>query len=329
MSDSWPRRRLLAILRGASEPLDAQQLAQVTGQHVTTVRFHLDILTRESLVRQFQQPPRGRGRPRIGYRAVQRTMGYQDLAQVLADQLGPGPQEQAAAGLAAGRAWGGRLATSEENTANTENAATIESVHDAKDRVVSLMSELGFAPERDTRDVSGRDPQEGVVVRLTACPLRDLARTHTEVVCGVHRGLLEALLERGGAAGRIEAELRPFVAEETCEVLLRRVAAAESARAEHPVSTGRANTGPGRIDPAAGQAARMSRVSGQVVPPGSQLPPASASVNGEPRPASGPLTPSAGQQGGRVVRGTSPSGMVGPQLRDADAHFLEQSAQQW
>ncbi|MEU4313387.1 transcriptional regulator [Nocardia sp. NPDC024068] len=320
MSDSWPRRRLLAILRGASEPLDAQQLAQVTGQHVTTVRFHLDILTRESLVRQFQQPPRGRGRPRIGYRAVQRTMGYQDLAQALADQLGPGPQEQAAAGLAAGRAWGGKLDTSEE---------PIESVREAKDRVVSLMSELGFAPERDTRDVSGRDPEEGVVVRLTACPLRDLARTHTEVVCGVHRGLLDALLERGGAAGRIEAELRPFVAEETCEVLLRRVPATERSRTEQPVSATRVAAGQGRIDPAAGQAARMSRVSGQVVPPGSQLPPASASVDGEPRPASGPLTPAAGQQGGRVLRGAPPSGMAGPQLRDTDAHFLEQSAKQW
>src|SRR5690606_9564207 len=106
MSDSWPRRRLLAILRSATEPLDAQQLAQITGQHVTTVRFHLDILTRESLVRQFQQPPRGRGRPRIGYRAVQRSIGYQDLAQALADQLGPDPDRQAAAGIAAGRAWG-------------------------------------------------------------------------------------------------------------------------------------------------------------------------------------------------------------------------------
>ncbi|MGW6337313.1 helix-turn-helix transcriptional regulator, partial [Nocardia rhamnosiphila] len=214
MSDSWPRRRLLAILRGASEPLDAQQLAQITGQHVTTVRFHLDILTRESLVRQFQQPPRGRGRPRIGYRAVQRTIGYQDLAQVLADQLGPDPEQQAAAGRAAGRAWGDKLDTAGE---------PVESVREAKDRVVSLMSELGFAPERDGRESSVRDPDQGAVVRLTACPLRDLARTHTEVVCGVHRGLLAALLERSGAQGVVEAELVPFVTEEMCEVRLRQV----------------------------------------------------------------------------------------------------------
>ncbi|WP_328391166.1 helix-turn-helix transcriptional regulator [Nocardia sp. NBC_00416] len=327
MSDSWPRRRLLAILRGASEPLDAQQLAQITGQHVTTVRFHLDILTRESLVRQFQQPPRGRGRPRIGYRAVQRTIGYQDLAQVLADQLGPDPHQQAAAGLAAGRAWCGKLDTAGD---------PVESVRDAKDRVVSLMSELGFAPERDGRDAV-RDPEESAVVRLTACPLRDLARTHTEVVCGVHRGLLAELLERSGAHGRVEAELVPFVADEVCEVRLRRVRppggqsrAEESAPVDGAVTGARRQPQPGRIDAAAGQAARMSRVSGQTVPPGSQ-PPTSGSPDAEPFPAAaGPLPPSARQQGGRVFRAAPPpSGVVGPQPGDADTHFLEQSAQQW
>ncbi|MGW5386801.1 helix-turn-helix transcriptional regulator [Nocardia sp. NPDC003963] len=321
MSDSWPRRRLLAILRGASEPLDAQQLAQITGQHVTTVRFHLDILTRESLVRQFQQPPRGRGRPRIGYKAVQRTIGYQDLAQVLADQLGPDAERQAAAGLAAGRAWGDKLDTAGE---------PVESMRDAKDRVVSLMSELGFAPERDGREAA-RDPEESAVVRLTACPLRDLARTHTEVVCGVHRGLLAALLERSGAQGTVEAELVPFVSEETCEVRLRRIAAPpdRNPAPEAAEPAARRRPQPGRIDPAAGQAARLSRVSGQTVPPGSQLPPASAALDSDPFPAAtGPLTP-ARQQGGRSFRGGPPSGAVGPQLGDADPHFLEQSAQQW
>ncbi|MEU1985344.1 transcriptional regulator [Nocardia sp. NPDC019395] len=323
MSDSWPRRRLLAILRSASEPLDAQQLAQITGQHVTTVRFHLDILTRESLVRQFQQPPRGRGRPRIGYRAVQRSVGYQDLAQVLADQLGPDPAQQAAAGMAAGRAWGGKLETPAE---------PVETVRDAKERTVSLMSELGFAPERDSRETSGRDTEETAVVRLTACPLRDLARTHTEVVCGVHRGLLAELLEGAGAPGKVEAELVPFVADEMCEVRLRRADPRdpEAGSEQPPVAPARVAPAPGPIDAAAGRAARISRVSGQTVPTASQLPPASAALDRGPLPAStGPLTPTARQQGGRGFRTPPASGATGgPQLRDTDAHFLEQSAQQ-
>lgn len=315
MSDSWPRRRLLAILRSASEPLDAQQLAQITGQHVTTVRFHLDILTRESLVRQFQQPPRGRGRPRIGYRAVQRSVGYQDLAQALADQLGPDPDRQAVAGMAAGRAWAGKLETPDE---------PIESVQDAKIRTVSFMSELGFAPERDS---PGSDTADTAVVRLTACPLRDLARTHTEVVCGVHRGLLAELLNRSGAPGRVEAELVPFVADEICEVRLRGALPPEPvARPEH--------TGPADADmrnAAAGRAARMARVvAAQAVPPANRPmpPPAAPGAGGLPV-SSGPLTPAARQQGGRVLRpapGSSPA--VGPQPVDPDTHFLQQSAQQ-
>ncbi|WP_081706559.1 metalloregulator ArsR/SmtB family transcription factor [Nocardia sp. CNY236] len=203
MSDSWPRRRLLAILRGTSAPLDARELARITGQHVTTVRFHLDVLTRESLVRQFQQPPRGRGRPRIGYSAVQRSVGYQDLARVLADQLGADPHLRAQAAVAAGRAWGARLGIGD---------GRVTSLDDAKDVTMTLMSELGFAPERDTScKTEGR-----AVIRLTACPLRELARTHSEVVCGVHRGLIEEVLDRRGARGGIAVQMHPFIEPELC-----------------------------------------------------------------------------------------------------------------
>ncbi|MQY29978.1 helix-turn-helix transcriptional regulator [Nocardia aurantia] len=203
MSDSWPRRRLLAILRGASEPLDAQELARVTGQHVTTVRFHLDVLTRESLVRQFQQPPRGRGRPRIGYSAVQRSVGYQDLAQVLADQLGSDPRRRSDAAVSAGRAWGAKLDTIEEGIQNLE---------DAKDVTIAVSSELGFAPERDP----GNDSDQQVMIRLTACPLRELARTHSEVVCGVHLGLMREVLDRNGGRDVVNVRLHPFVEPELC-----------------------------------------------------------------------------------------------------------------
>ncbi|MEV0252024.1 transcriptional regulator [Nocardia sp. NPDC050712] len=215
MSDSWPRRRLLAILRGASEPLDAQELARITGQHVTTVRFHLDVLTKESLVRQFQQPPRGRGRPRIGYSAVQSSVGYQELAQVLADQLGNDPRRRSEAAITAGRAWGAKLDAGDHR---------VDSLEDAKDVTMTLLSELGFAPERDP----AAEAEDQVLIRMTACPLRDLARTHSEVVCGVHLGLIEEVLDRNGGRGAIGARLLPFVEPELCvarlELLARREA---------------------------------------------------------------------------------------------------------
>ncbi|MFC4125030.1 helix-turn-helix transcriptional regulator [Nocardia rhizosphaerae] len=240
MSDSWPRRRLLAILRGATEPLDAQELARITGQHVTTVRFHLDVLTRESLVRQFQQPPRGRGRPRIGYRAVQRSVGYQELAQILADQLGPDPIARSAAAVAAGRAWGARMDI---------GAHQVETLADARDITMSLMSELGFAPEKDP---AGETP-EHVQINLTACPLRELARSHAEVVCGVHMGLMQEVLERNGARGRVDVRLHPFAEPELC-----------TARLE--LTLGAENSAPKAEVPAAGQEPVIAP-SGPRVPP--------------------------------------------------------------
>jgi predicted ArsR family transcriptional regulator len=252
MSDSWPRRRLLAILRGASEPLDAQELARITGQHVTTVRFHLDVLTRESLVRQFQQPPRGRGRPRIGYSAVQRSVGYQDLAQVLADQLGPDPRRRSEAAIAAGRAWGARLDAGDH---------AVESLEDAKDVTMTLMSELGVAPERDP----ATETSEQVVIRLTACPLRELARTHSEVVCGVHLGLIKEVLDRNGARGEVNVRLHPFVEPELCVVRLELTAARRDREPEHgpeatPVPIGAEAGAEARIaPPSAGRVAPQLR----------------------------------------------------------------------
>lgn len=208
VSDSWPRRRLLALLRSSGQALDAQELARLTGQHVTTVRFHLDVLTKESMVRQVQQPPRGRGRPRIGYTAVQHSVGYQDLARVLAEQLGSDPKRRLDAAVSAGRAWSATL---------DEGDGDVRTLADAKELVSTTMSELGYAPERDA------DPQrddETAVIRLTACPLRDLARTHSEVVCGVHLGLIREVLDRNGSRGSFNAGLQPFVEPEVCLVRL-------------------------------------------------------------------------------------------------------------
>ena len=210
MSDSWPRRRLLAILRGATEPFDAAELARLTGQHVTTVRFHLDVLTRESLVNQVQQPPRGRGRPRIGYTAVAHSVRYQELALVLADQLGADPKRRLDAAVAAGRSWATQI---------DHVRSRMETLDDAKEMTTELLADLGFAPKYVAED---NDSPDSATIRLTACPLRELARTHSDVVCGVHLGLLRESLDRGGKPGAYTASLHPFVEPELCLARLSR-----------------------------------------------------------------------------------------------------------
>jgi len=63
------RRRLLALLHDSDAPCTASQLAQQAGLHVTTVRFHLDVLRQAGLVESRTQPRASIGRPRIVYSA--------------------------------------------------------------------------------------------------------------------------------------------------------------------------------------------------------------------------------------------------------------------
>jgi hypothetical protein len=74
------------------------------------------------------------------------------------------------------------------------------------------MSELGFAPERDPAG----ETDDQVLIQMTACPLRELARTHSEVVCGVHLGLMREVLDRNGARDTVNVRLHPFVEPELC-----------------------------------------------------------------------------------------------------------------
>ena len=56
--------------------------------------------------------------------------------------------------------------------------------------VVGLLDDLGFAPETTGRFTS---------VRLTRCPLLDAATANPEVVCSVHRGIVEGALSLWGS----------------------------------------------------------------------------------------------------------------------------------
>ena len=55
--------------------------------------------------------------------------------------------------------------------------------------MLDLMDDLGFAPEVSPE-----------VIRLRQCPMLDVARAQPDVVCAVHRGLVEGALEERGVA---------------------------------------------------------------------------------------------------------------------------------
>lgn len=202
------RVRLLDVLRASERPLDARELSAVCGLHVSTVRFHLDVLSEAGLVRSHSEQPRTRGRPRLLYapasvgdtRAPKPT-GYQSLATILAAHWAETPAERALlaerAGWAAAREQGFSPRSSLSPTAE-------ESVV----QVSGLFAELGFEPEL-VRE--GQDLQ----IRLHACPFRAVAQEHPEVVCSMHLGLLRGALAELGAPATTSS-LRPFAEPHLC-----------------------------------------------------------------------------------------------------------------
>ena len=192
---SAARRRVLDALTRSAVALDAQGVADRLGLHVTTARFHLDHLERAGLARRQADDTGRRGRPRILFRAAgvaRDESAREQMISVLATALGA-RRDETARSVEAGRRWADGL-----DTPDTD---------DATGTLVDAFDRLGFEP-----DVVGHD------IRLHACPFRDAARAHPEVICSVHRGLIDRLLEQSGSG--TSAQLIPFVEPRLCVVAL-------------------------------------------------------------------------------------------------------------
>jgi predicted ArsR family transcriptional regulator len=192
------RRQVLDALIEASEPLDAATVAARLGLHVTTARFHLDQLVDAGLARRGTGAEGRRGRPRVLFApagAARQGDSREQLIEVLASAIASdtdGVKES----LRAGRRWADELG----GAVGGASGEPVSGLIDALDR-------LGFGP--DPRPDAG-------VIRLHDCPFRSAAREHPDIVCNVHRGLVERLLEGSDAQPR----LIPFAEPELCLVTL-------------------------------------------------------------------------------------------------------------
>lgn len=193
---------MLETLEAQPEPTTLAALVATTGLHANTVREHLEALERQGLVRRHRAAPAGRGRPAWLYEATNASGGhseYAGLAAALATAIhrsSPTPREDA---IAAGEDWGHELAREHGGPERRTPAA-------ARNRVVSLLDDVGFAPESDRSDT---------VVRLTRCPLLEAAHRHPDIVCAVHLGLVRGALEEYGTAPA-GVELLPFAEPGAC-----------------------------------------------------------------------------------------------------------------
>nr|WP_245645946.1 helix-turn-helix domain-containing protein [Pseudonocardia acaciae] len=200
------RERVLAVIQGAGRPVGVAEVAERVGVHANTARFHLEALVDDGVIDRITDAPSGRGRPPISYRArpgLARggTRRYRLLAEILLSHLAAG-DEPAGSATGAGRLWGAHL------VARPVPGHTVDA-EEAVDRLVTMLDELDFAPERLVdRSGAGR-------IRLRHCPFLELAEPHRDLVCKLHLGLMQGALDQLGAP-IVATDLRPFAEPTAC-----------------------------------------------------------------------------------------------------------------
>jgi len=80
-----------------------------------------------------------------------------------------------------------------------------------KDTLLAVLAALGYRPQEAAAG--------GVAeVHLRTCPYLDLVRRHPDAMCGLHAGIVQGVLDRADAGGRVVLE--PFAAPGACVVRL-------------------------------------------------------------------------------------------------------------
>ncbi len=188
------RYAIYVELAASPVPLTTADLAERLDLHPNTVRPHLERMRDVGLVEVEADARGGVGRPQHRYSPAPDapSFGFEPpvmpmlagaMVQV-ARRLGGGADDAAAAGRAQGRADADRYVAAPS----------------ALEALVAELDRLGFDPE-----VSEGDDADTAVVAFGRCPFGDLPTIDPDIVCGLHRGLIEGFVERMG-----DAEIREF-----------------------------------------------------------------------------------------------------------------------
>jgi predicted ArsR family transcriptional regulator len=191
------RYRLYRYLRLSGRPVAVRELATRLSLHANTIRPHLRRLVDAGLVAsETRRGPSAVGRPQTVYTTVATSdrdgRDYRLLADILATLITGARARSGAHTLA--REWGDYLVTRHAPPPGARRPGpNLAGLREA-------LAEAGFDP-RFRRRGSGT-----VEIALRGCPFRDLLEEHRELVCTVHRGLLEGMLE----GSRPRLHLRSF-----------------------------------------------------------------------------------------------------------------------
>ena len=193
----------LELARSPS-PRSTADVAETLGLHPNTVRPHLERMCDVGLL-DVEVDARGSvGRPQHRYSlaADAPSLGLEPaafplLARLLAgaaSTAGVAGEDAAAGSREQGRAMAGRAGRGT-----------------CADVLTRALDELGFDPAVATDG-------ELATIAFTHCPYRELAELHPDIVCHLHRGLVEGFVEERGGAD--VAQFGTLVDREPCQVVL-------------------------------------------------------------------------------------------------------------
>ena len=171
----------LELARAAS-PRSTVEVAELLDLHPNTVRPHLERMRELGLLEVRPRTSGGVGRP-------------QHLYSLAADAPSLGlepPVYPAIAGMLLALASEAGLSGEDAAEVGRDHGRTLAAAHsgDALEATMSLMIDWGFDPEP-----VGADPSW---VWFGNCPFSELAEANPELVCSLHRGLIEGLLDARG-----------------------------------------------------------------------------------------------------------------------------------
>ena len=165
------RNKVLAVVADARAPIAIAEVAASLGMTTNGVRRHLRELVDAGYLTEEIERSSKRGRPRLVYAPAARRPGTTDPAARLATFL--------AEAVSSGRS------VREVGRASAQGPALDD------EGLLKAVGAEGFDPEWK----AGAD---GAVLVLKRCPYAAVAAAHADVVCGLHRGIAEALAARAG-----------------------------------------------------------------------------------------------------------------------------------
>ncbi|MDP8987979.1 MAG: helix-turn-helix domain-containing protein [Actinomycetota bacterium] len=193
-------------------PLSTADVADSLDLHPNTVRPHLERMRDVGLLTVETESRGGVGRPQHLYSLANEapSLGLEPppmplLARMLAGvaaAAGAAPDEAAEIGRAQGRSAASALA----GDADTDEGGCVAAL-------AAELGRLGFDP-------AVADDGAAVSVAFTHCPFAELAQAHPELVCHLHRGMVEGFVEAVGGAS-VE-RFRTLLDRQPCRVELSR-----------------------------------------------------------------------------------------------------------